>query len=86
MKTLNNWSYVDGNFHYIQIGDTIDTPYKIHGVLSNGDKVYTSFVIEANGKTVRTKSGSTYCLGRISESYARWQAENAENWHSRWSC
>lgn len=49
----------------------------------DGKAIRTSAVVSAEGRIVKTRSGSTYRLGRISRLYRRWLDEHCPNWDWR---
>lgn len=59
-------------------GGPYDAPEvrRLSGTLENGKQITTSPIVDANGRSVRTRSGSLYLLGDISTDYLKWMQEN----------
>jgi len=55
---------------------------KDHPRLGNGS-VLTSEIVGVNGRTIETKSGSIYRLGKIDPKYHKWIKTNYEGWDWR---
>lgn len=51
-----------------------------HPKKPDGSRVITSAVLHAEGRTVRTQSGTVYRLGEPSAKYRAWLAEHRPNW------
>jgi hypothetical protein len=83
---VNNWSIRTNADGYTPpeaadirlIGEVLD-----HPKLGENKKIQTSSINEINGRTVYTKSGSVYILGRINPEYRKWLKKNSPNWNWR---
>ncbi|MBU2249069.1 MAG: hypothetical protein KKD77_20145 [Gammaproteobacteria bacterium] len=54
-----------------------------HDEFTDGTPIYTSSIVEAEGRNVNTYSGSKYQLGKIANGYRKWLKENRPNWDWR---
>ena len=79
MKRLENWS-VESKPYY----DTDDgcLSGEVYGDPDrpDGRRVTTTHIVAADGRNVRTASGSTYVLGEPSEGYREWLRVNRPDW------
>lgn len=69
MITLDHWSVQQGAFRAPECG------FQLVGRRPDGKVVITSTVVETDGRTMRTMSGSLYRLGTIDPRYAEYLRE-----------
>lgn len=82
---INNWWVTATNLYLAPevsgeiclCGKALNHPIK-------GEKdVITSRIVSVKGRTVKTRSGSTYVLGRIKPEFREWLKENRPEWDWR---
>ena len=83
MLKLNNW-YVSGNADPYTAPECAQ-PYlkgnvEGHPNFEDGKHISTSPIVDAEGRVVTTRSGSTYKLGKIAPKYRKWLKENRPEW------
>jgi hypothetical protein len=70
---LENWAIHEMGFTVIASGE-IHNDEK--GRYKNGERITTSPIVRTNNKSIFTRSGSKYELGRPSENYIKYCREN----------
>jgi hypothetical protein len=76
---IENWSVVTRSEPHIapEIRDaSLNGVVYGHPKFPNGDEIITSQIVEADGRMVRTYSGSLYKLGSPSKMYLDWLQHN----------
>lgn len=75
---LENWSVVGANPYDPPELCPPQLAGEVHGRegIEDGKRIRTSSLVEANGRTVKTATGSTYILGCPSPDYVEWMKKN----------
>ena len=77
MIKVDKWCIVEGYMDRIRLaGFVADGSLK-------GRHIVTSYIVDVEGREVKTKSGSTYRLGKIDPNYRKWLKTDRPNWDWR---
>jgi len=70
---LDNWSTTSNPYQAPEIRKTyLQGEVFGHPNFQEGDKVYTSHIVQSEGRWIKTSSGSEYILGQPHPNYITW--------------